>query len=70
MHINVVSFVLGMGAPITGVTPIFAISFLGFGIGKRLQQSHPNEKLTPLQLFNAGAFSAFGTTAYDFIFCS
>ena len=52
----------GMGAPITGVTPIFAISFLGFGIGKKLQQSHPNERLTLVQLFNAGAFSAFGTT--------
>jgi solute carrier family 25 carnitine/acylcarnitine transporter 20/29 len=52
-----------MGAPITGVTPIFAISFLGFGIGKRLQQTHPNEQLTLIQFFNAGAFSAFGTTA-------
>lgn len=52
----------GMGAPITGITPIFAISFLGFGIGKKLQQSHPNEKLTYIQLFNAGAFSAVGTT--------
>lgn len=52
----------GMGAPITGVTPIFAISFLGFGIGKKLQQSHPNERLSLLQLFNAGAFSAVGTT--------
>lgn len=53
----------GMGAPITGVTPIFAISFLGFGIGKRLQQTHENEQLTLIQFFNAGAFSAFGTTA-------
>ena len=53
----------GMGAPITGVTPIFAISFLGFGIGKKLQQTHPNEQLTLIQFFNAGAFSAFGTTA-------
>lgn len=53
---------LGMAAPITGVAPIFAISFLGFGIGKKLQQSHPNERLTLLQLFNAGAFSAIGTT--------
>jgi solute carrier family 25 carnitine/acylcarnitine transporter 20/29 len=52
----------GMAAPITGVAPIFAISFLGFGIGKKLQQSHPNERLSLLQLFNAGAFSAIGTT--------
>lgn len=51
-----------MGAPITGVTPIFAISFFGYGVGKRLQQSHPNEKLTLIQYFNAGAFSAIGTT--------
>ena len=51
-----------MGAPITGVTPIFAISFLGFGVGKKLQQTHPNEQLTLLQLFNAGALSAVFTT--------
>ena len=53
---------LGMGAPITGVTPIFAISFLGFGIGKKLQQKSPTDQLSSLQIFNAGAFSAFGTT--------
>jgi len=52
----------GMGAPITGVTPIFAISFLGFGIGKKLQQKSPTDQLSSLQIFNAGAFSAFGTT--------
>jgi len=52
----------GMAAPLTGVAPIFAISFLGFGVGKKLQQQHPDDKLTRLQLFNAGAFSAIGTT--------
>jgi len=52
----------GMAAPLTGVAPIFAISFLGFGIGKKLQQNHPEDKLTRMQLFNAGAFSALGTT--------
>jgi len=51
-----------MAAPLTGVAPIFAISFLGFGIGKKLQQNHPDDKLTRIQLFNAGAFSAIGTT--------
>lgn len=51
-----------MAAPLTGVAPIFAISFLGFGVGKKLQQQHPDDKLTRLQLFNAGAFSAIGTT--------
>lgn len=57
-----------MAAPITGVAPIFAISFFGYGLGKRLQQSHPNEKLTYVQLFNAGAFSAIGTTLYRILF--
>lgn len=52
----------GMAAPLTGVAPIFAISFLGFGIGKKLQQNSPDDKLSKVQLFNAGAFSALGTT--------
>lgn len=52
-----------MGAPLVGVAPIFAISFLGFGIGKKLQQSDPNEKLSELQIFYAGAFSGIFTTA-------
>ena len=51
-----------MGAPLVGVAPIFAMSFLGFGIGKKLQQKDPNEKLTELQLFYAGAFSGIFTT--------
>lgn len=51
-----------MGAPLCGVAPIFAMSFLGFGIGKRLQRSSIEEKPTPLQLFNAGAFSGIFTT--------
>lgn len=53
----------GMSAPLTGVAPIFAISFFGFGLGKRLQQTSPNEKLTVLQLFGAGAFSGVFTTS-------
>lgn len=52
----------GMGAPLVGVAPIFAMSFLGFGIGKKLQQKDPNEKLSELQLFYAGAFSGIFTT--------
>lgn len=52
-----------MAAPLTGVAPIFAISFLGFGVGKKLQQSHPDEKLKLPQLFYAGAFSGVFTTA-------
>jgi len=52
----------GMGAPLSGVAPIFAISFFGYSVGKKLQQSVPNEKLTTLQLFYAGAFSGIFTT--------
>lgn len=51
-----------MGAPLTGVAPIFAMSFLGYGVGKKLQQKTDDEKLTPLQLFYAGAFSGIFTT--------
>lgn len=51
-----------MAAPLSGVAPIFAISFFGFSVGKKLQQSIPDEKLTTLQLFYAGAFSGIFTT--------
>lgn len=53
----------GMSAPITGVAPIFAMSFFGFGVGKRLQQKTPDEELSNLQLFAAGAFSGIFTTS-------
>lgn len=52
-----------MAAPITGVAPIFALSFFGFGVGKRLQQNNPEEELTMTQLFYAGAFSGIFTSA-------
>ncbi|KAG8277463.1 hypothetical protein J6590_041629 [Homalodisca vitripennis] len=55
-------FYKGMGAPIAGVAPIFAISFFGFGVGKKLQQSKPEDVLTKPQLFYAGAFSGVFTT--------
>lgn len=55
-------FIIGMTAPLTGVAPIFAMSFFGFGLGKRLQQKHPEEQLTNTQLFAAGAFSGIFTT--------
>lgn len=51
-----------MSAPLTGVAPIFAMSFFGFGLGKRLQQKTPNEELTHLQILGAGAFSGIFTT--------
>ncbi|XP_043476003.1 congested-like trachea protein [Leptopilina heterotoma] len=52
----------GMAAPLVGVAPIFAMSFLGYGLGKKLQQQTPDEKLTLAQLFYAGAFSGIFTT--------
>lgn len=52
----------GMAAPLSGVAPIFAISFFGYSVGKKLQQRVPDEKLTTLQLFYAGAFSGIFTT--------
>lgn len=51
-----------MGAPLSGVAPIFAISFFGYSVGKKLQQSVPDQKLTTPQLFYAGAFSGIFTT--------
>lgn len=53
----------GMSAPLTGVAPIFAMSFFGFGLGKRLQQGNSTKPLTNLQLFGAGAFSGVFTTS-------
>lgn len=53
----------GMGAPLTGVAPMFAVCFFGYGIGKKLQQKHPTEELSLFQIFNAGMLSALFTTA-------
>lgn len=36
----------GMAAPLAGVAPMFAICFLGFGVGKKIQQKHPTDDLT------------------------
>jgi len=52
----------GMGAPLVGIAPVFAISFFGNSVGKRLQQSDPNQILTLPQLYLAGAFSGIFTT--------
>lgn len=52
----------GMGAPVVGVAPIFALSFMGFGIGKKLQQTHPDEQLNLAQLAVAGGISGVMTT--------
>lgn len=47
-----------MAAPLTGVSPMFAICFLGFGIGKKLQQKHPHDDLTYVKSPNA--FQIYG----------
>lgn len=52
----------GMSAPIAGVAPIFAISFFGFGVGKKLLQEG-DQPLTNTKFFLAGAFSGIFTTS-------
>ncbi|TRY85374.1 hypothetical protein DNTS_016400 [Danionella cerebrum] len=47
----------GMAAPVVGVTPMFAVCFFGFGLGKKLQQKSPEDALTYPQLFAAGMLS-------------
>jgi len=44
-------FYKGMAAPVVGVTPIFALSFFGFNVGKALQQDKPDDPLTLVSLF-------------------
>lgn len=52
----------GMAAPLAGVTPMFAICFFGFNVGKELQQKHSDDKLSYLQYFNAGLLAGVMTT--------
>ncbi|CAG7833921.1 unnamed protein product [Allacma fusca] len=52
----------GMAAPIVGVAPIFALSFFGYGVGKQLVATSPNEQLSALQMFFAGTISGVMTT--------
>uniref|UniRef100_A0A8D8T9H6 Congested-like trachea protein n=1 Tax=Cacopsylla melanoneura TaxID=428564 RepID=A0A8D8T9H6_9HEMI len=60
---NIVGLYKGMGAPITGVSPIFALSFLGYGTGKKLLTNSNNDPLSPWQYFVAGSFSGVATAA-------
>lgn len=53
----------GMSAPLTGVSPIFAVCFCGYGLGKRLIQWNSTEPLTYTQYFLAGGFSGIFTTS-------
>jgi len=52
----------GMLAPLGASAPVFALSFMGFGLGKKLQQSHPDEAVSPAQLAAAGCLSGLMTT--------
>ncbi|KAG0728107.1 Mitochondrial carnitine/acylcarnitine carrier protein [Chionoecetes opilio] len=54
----------GMAAPWWDFTPMFAVCFLGFGIGKKLQQKNPgSEAHCRSKLFNAGMLSGVFTPA-------
>lgn len=53
----------GMGAPLAGVAPIFALSFFGYGVGKRWFGPDSPEKFTVVHYFIAGAFSGIFTTS-------
>lgn len=53
----------GMFAPLIGVTPMYAVCFLGFGVGKSLQTpSLPNGELSNGQTFMAGCMAGVFTT--------
>lgn len=52
----------GMTTPLVGITPIYAICFLGFGIGKKLQTKDPEQELTLPQIWNAGMLAGVFTT--------
>ena len=36
----------GMSAPLVGVTPLYAVCFLGYSVGKHLQLKNPTDTLS------------------------
>lgn len=53
----------GMAAPLVGVTPMYAVCFLGFGVGKSLQTpSKPNGEYSLPQIFTSGLMAGVFTT--------
>lgn len=58
-------FYKGMATPLLGVTPMYAITFFGYSLGKKLQTPPENSDYTPLQIYNAGMLSAVFTTALN-----
>lgn len=53
----------GMAAPLAGVCPMYAICFLSFTFGKKIQQKSEDEQLTLFQLAKAGFVAGLATTA-------
>lgn len=56
-------FYKGMGAPLAGVAPIFAISFMGYRFGKEIFGPTDSSHFTYSHYFLAGAFSGIFTTS-------
>jgi len=52
----------GMTAPIVGITPLYAVCFWGFNIGRKIQIKNSADVLTPLQNWNAGMVAGVFTT--------
>lgn len=52
----------GMATPIVGVTPMYAICFFSFTMGKKLQQSSEDQVFSLKELFLAGALAGLSTT--------
>lgn len=52
----------GMAAPIIGVTPMYAICFFSFTVGKKLQQKSEDHIFSLSELFFAGALAGLSTT--------
>ncbi|XP_026097316.1 mitochondrial carnitine/acylcarnitine carrier protein [Carassius auratus] len=52
----------GMGVPLAGVTPMMALNFFGFGLGKELLQSDPTVPITNTQIYLAGMLAGVFTT--------
>ena len=52
----------GMMTPLIGVTPMYALCFFGYGVGRNLQLKNPNDRLNYIQTFNAGLLAGFFTT--------
>lgn len=52
----------GMATPLIGISPIYAICFFGFGVGKKLQTTDVKQELTLPQIWNAGMVAGVFTT--------